>query len=305
MPVSTPQPIPEQRRHGRRTHGALRHHEHSFTRNNATNRPPLVDHGRMLDLLEFEGRLLVAATHDAHPDSPAAGVCGRTLAETVRHAGDQCEDTLTRMGTTASTASAVPKAPRKTAPNRTPPTDGSKRELAGRFTARLADLLAEFGTRPPTDPCPTWWPDDPSITFWIRRMLHATTMNRVDAQTAAGIPVTPVAADVACDGIDEALRLWFGYRLGVLGVTPSDAWSLSVVTHDYHWRVEADREHTTAMRAEPNSGSAEDGADGVITGAAPSVYLWLWGRLPNRMIGITGDHDAIAQLWSLLRLATR
>lgn len=296
MSAFTARSIPDRRRDGRSCRDVIRQHEHSSARGGAMNRPQWVDHGRMLDLLELEGRLLVAATHDPHPDSPVAGASGRTLAETIRHAGDLCADTLTWMGVADSATS------NGKASNGPAPPEDSKRELAGRFTARLADLLAEFGERPPAAVCPTWWPDDSSTTFWIRRMVHATTMNRVDVQTAAGIPVTPIAADLACDGIDEALRLWFGYRLRSLGVAPSRPWSLSVVAHDCHWVVEADHERTTAMRAEPGRSSEKDG---VITGEAPSVYLWLWGRLPNRMVDMAGDHDAIAQLWSLLRLATR
>jgi hypothetical protein len=35
-----------------------------------------------------------------------------------------------------------------------------------------------------------------------------------------------------------------------------------------------------------------------------TVYLWLWGRLPFTAVRITGDMDAVAALWALLRLAT-
>ncbi|WP_257233636.1 maleylpyruvate isomerase N-terminal domain-containing protein [Halopolyspora algeriensis] len=246
----------------------------------------------MLDLLGIEGQLLMAATHDAHPDSPVDGVSGRTLAETVRHAGDLCEDTLSWMN------GATPTVPRKKPPS----PESGKRALVGRFTAGLAELIAEFDARPPGDPCPTWWPEDSSVTFWIRRALHATTMNRVDAQTAAGIPMTPVAPDLACDGIDEILRLWFGYRLRTLGIAASGAWTLEVRAGEHRWMIEADREWMTATRAQPDRHGRKDG---VITGEASAVHLWLWGRLPARTVELTGDHDAIAQLWSLLRLATQ
>lgn len=43
----------------------------------------------------------------------------------------------------------------------------------------------------------------------------------------------------------------------------------------------------------------------VLSGEPPAVYLWLWGRLPDRAVTADGDPDAIAQLWGLLRLATR
>jgi hypothetical protein len=47
-------------------------------------------------------------------------------------------------------------------------------------------------------------------------------------------------------------------------------------------------------------------ADGEVTGTSMQLYRWLWGRIPDRDLPPpTGDHDAIAQLWALLRLATK
>lgn len=250
-----------------------------------------VDHGRMLELLGIEGQLLTAATHDAHQDLPVPGVSGRTAGETVRHAGDLCEDALSWMGSSgvATRRGAFPA-------------DAGLREATGRFTARLAELLAEFAMRPPGDTCPTWWPEDRSAGFWVRRMTHAMTVSRVDVQAAAGVEMTPIDTAVAVDGIDEALRLWLDYRLHTLGIVPTRFCSVGVHVAGHAWHVAMTPERASVVRSPDPDAS---GADGCVTGDPWAVYLWLWGRLPNRSVEVAGDPDAIAQLWGLLRLATR
>ena len=249
----------------------------------------LVDYGRMLDVLGSEGQLLAAATHDGHPAAPVAGAAGRSLLETVRNAGDLCEDALSWLGVAESAAQ-----------HWHVPADAGLPELTGRFTERLADLLARFGTRLPDEPCPTWWPEDHTVGFWLRRMVHATTVHRVDVQTAARVEVTPIDADVARDGIDEVLRLWFGYRLPALGIRASRTWTVRVDVDSRQWQVAA-----SPLHAEVSLAPAAGEVDGLITGDASAIYLWLWGRLPDRAVETSGDRDAIAQLWGLLRLATQ
>jgi hypothetical protein len=35
------------------------------------------------------------------------------------------------------------------------------------------------------------------------------------------------------------------------------------------------------------------------------IYLWSWGRLPDQSVRISGDQEAVGQLWALLRPATQ
>lgn len=249
-----------------------------------------IDHGRMLDLLASEGQLLTAATHDARGDFAVPGVSGRTLGETVRYLGDLCEDTLSWMGATEAAAR-----------NWVFPDDAGLREVTGRFTARLADLLAEFAMRPPDESCATWWPEEHSTSFWLRRMVHATTMGRVDVQTSASVELTPIDAGAAVDGIDEVLRVWLEYRLHALGIKGVRSCSVDVRAADQCWRVSTDPQRTTVTPV----GSGAQAASATLGGDAWAVYLWLWGRLPDRAVEVDGDPDAIAQLWGLLRLATQ
>lgn len=247
-----------------------------------------VDYGRMLDALGIEGRLLVPATRDVDPGILVPGASGRTVRETVLHLGDLYEDALSWLGASGP------------APRRTPAV--SLDAATDRLTARLAALLADFGTRDSGQSCPTWWPEDRTVDFWLRRMVHATALHRVDVQAAAGGDVTAIEPDIALDGVDEALTLWFGYRLNVLRIRPSRVCSVQVRAGDRRWLVTTGTTGGAVTRLGASDQSTEDGA---VDGDPQTVFRWLWGRLPDRVVGPTGDLDAIAQLWGLLRLATR
>jgi hypothetical protein len=245
----------------------------------------------MLDVLGVEARLLVEVVRRATPDVPVPGASGLTVRESVRHLGDVCEDTLSWLGTPESSARAWGLPP-----------EASLAAARDRCTARLADLLAEFGTRPATQRCPSWWPEDQTVGFWLRRMVHATTLHRLDIQSAIGVPPTPVAEDIALDGIDEILRAWFGHRLNALGIRPARVCSVRVEAAARRWWVETGTSHGVVTEPRGAEASAEEA---VVAGDPQSVLLWLWGRLPDRAIRTAGDLDAIAQLWGLLRLATQ
>lgn len=249
-----------------------------------------LDHERMLDRLSIEAQLLTAATHDVHTDTPVHNAAGRTVGQTLHLLGDLCEDVLCWL--------CSPEAERRW----DLPADPELPQLVGRFSVRLADLLAEFASRPPESRCPTWWPEDHTVGFWVRRMLHAVTVHRVDVQVAARVAVTEIDPTVATDGVDEVLRAWFDYRLRALGITATRSCSVGVHVPGRNWLVTADEEGTAVL------GSADVAAttpDAVVGGDPAAVYLWMWGRLPNRAVETSGDPDAIAQLWGLLQLATR
>jgi hypothetical protein len=247
-----------------------------------------IDHGRMLDALGIEGRLLVATARDAES---VAGTSGRAARDAVLRLGDLYEDALSWMGASDVSARDWALAP-----------DAVMRAATDRVVARLSGLLAEFGIRPATQPCATWWPEDRTVGFWLRRMVHATAVHRVDLQVAAGVDVTSIDRAIALDGIDEALTVWFGYRLNVLGIRPARVCTVQVRAGDQRWLVSTGPTHGSVRQLAATEQSTEDGA---IDADPQTVFLWLWGRLPDRVVRPTGDLDAIAQLWGLLRLATR
>ncbi|WP_137813481.1 maleylpyruvate isomerase family mycothiol-dependent enzyme [Gandjariella thermophila] len=249
----------------------------------------LIDYGRLLDVLGVQGELLADSARDVQPDLPVPGCPGLTTGETVRHVASVYRMVLgwLRDG----------RRPRQwqRAPNR-------DEDPADFLRSGLRALIDELAAHDPGEPCPTWWPEDTSYGFWYRRMAHETTVHRVDVQAAAGEgAVHPVPEDVAEDGVDEVLTLWFGHRLTVLGVSGSRRGQVAVRTGDRVWMTRVGPVGTAAWR----SAAATSVADAEVTGAPADVYLWLWGRRPVHQVRSSGDPDAVAQLWALLRLATR
>ncbi len=269
--------------------------------------PPLIDYGRMLELLGIEGRILMSATNEVARDAQVGGVSGLTVERTLCRVSECFADAAERIteplrAPGARPARSAAEGRVRCAPERTRVAEGAPADLA----SRLADLLAEFGTRHAHQPCATWQPGVDNVEFWLRRVLHTTAVHRVDVQTASGAPPAAIEPDLARDGVDEILQLWFRDRLNAMGATASTVWSVRIDVDDHSWIAGSGG---SSMRVERLNTPVCDGpastADAVVKGDAASTYLWLWGRLPDRAVRVGGDFDAVAQLWSLLRLATR
>ncbi|GLZ38623.1 maleylpyruvate isomerase N-terminal domain-containing protein [Actinokineospora sp. NBRC 105648] len=251
----------------------------------------LIDDDRLLDVLEAEGTLLAASAEGADHDRPVLSCPGLTLGETVRHVGSVYRMAVTWIRT----------GDRPTRWQRQPD-DGQSVEDYLRDGLRV--LLGELEAHRADEPCPSWHPDARHYGFWRRRMAHESTVHRVDVQSAAGGEVAEVAEEVAVDGVDEALTLWFTHRLAVLGVSGTRRASVAVRTAGHTWLTEVTTDSTAAAPVPPLAAST---ADATVTARPQELYLWLWGRRAvfGKDIQTEGDVDAVAQLWALLRLATR
>lgn len=253
-----------------------------------TMRRSLVDYGRLLDAVTLEGELLAQAATGARGDLPVPGCPGLTVGETVRHTGSLYREVLgwIRQG----------RAPQRR--ERGPDGDDA---VAFHTTGRR-ELVAELAAHQPDEPCATWYPDEQTYGFWRRRMAHDTTVHRIDVQGALGMHIGQVEAEFAADGIDEVLLVWFGHRLATLGMTATADGAVGIETASRGWLAVLGKVRSSARRVPLVDARA---ADAVVTGDPMAVYLWLWGRVPDRSVRISGDFDASAQLWSLLRLATQ
>lgn len=252
---------------------------------------PLIDYGRMLDVMGIEGELMLGAAAAALPSSAQAEVPGCpdvTLAETLRHVGTVHRETRqwVREG-------------RRPDQSWQSPSDG---DLVAFVRTGLSELLTELGRHDPAERCDTWWPADPTYGFWWRRMAHETTVHRVDVEAAAGGPVHAVDPEVALDGIDELLFFWFGYRLGERKISLRQRGVVALSAADRRWLAIMEPGRCTARRVEKAEALS---ADAMVSGEPMEIYLWSWGRLPDQSVRISGDQDAVGRLWALLRPATR
>jgi uncharacterized protein (TIGR03083 family) len=256
----------------------------------------LVDHDRLWEVLGAESEVLAASVRGARQEAVIPGCPGLTLGETARHVGSQYR-MVWRWLRDGQQPGAWQREP------------GPAQDLADFVRTGAAPLLVELAAHRPDEPAPTWWPDEPDYGFWRRRMAHETTVHRYDVQGAAGVVPDEVPDDIALDGIDEVLTLWFLHRLAVLGVSGTRDQVVLVRTGGLEWLTRAGAEHTSTRRpvdpVDADEPAAADVADATVSGDPMQVYLWLWGRRPDRAVDMEGSQDAIAQLWALLRLATR
>jgi uncharacterized protein (TIGR03083 family) len=257
----------------------------------------LINYDRLLHVMGAEAAVLADSVRGARKEAVIPGCPGLTLGETARHVGS-----LYRMVWHWIRDGQRPGEWQRD------PADGE--ELDAYVRSGAAPLLTELNRHPPDAECPTWWPADQTYGFWRRRMAHESTVHRFDVQGAAGMVPDEVPEDVALDGIDEVLTLWFEHRLAVLGVSGTRDQVVSVRAGGLEWLVRAGAGRTSTRRpgegpVGPDAGNGEDAAHAVVSGSAMQVYLWLWGRRPDRAVKFDGSRDATAQLWALLRLATR
>jgi uncharacterized protein (TIGR03083 family) len=172
------------------------------------------------------------------------------------------------------------------------------------------ELRAEFAQRAPAIGVPTWYDPDQTVGFWIRRMAQETVIHRIDAELAAGLPVTTVPVDLAVDGVDELLRCMLAYG--------SVEWPEEFAEMKGEHLAAGDGRDTITVTAGPASWTVrpspervevEDGAGDhpeiVVEGPPGPVLRWLWGRAGDDAVRLTGDPAWADYLRRMLAAVTR
>jgi uncharacterized protein (TIGR03083 family) len=181
-------------------------------------------------------------------------------------------------------------------PDPWPPEHLEAAEPLALFDDAHARLVEAFEAHGPAEPVRTWWPADQSVGFWVRRMAHETSVHRHDVERAAGEP-TPVAADLAVDGIDEVLALFLAGDWSDEPVETATGSRVVVSSGGHDWEVTLGRERVDLAR------SATGAATASVTGEPTAVLLWLWGRGP--LPGVEGEEAVVTELRDRLALATQ
>ena len=157
---------------------------------------------------------------------------------------------------------------------------------------RLADILAEAD---PDAPMYSWGADK-RVAFWIRRMLHETTVHRTDLEAALG-EQSRIAPAVAADAIDELLEILphaaflkpaindlhgDGETIH-LHATDTDAadgvpgeWLITLEPHGYRWS------HSHVKGAVAVRGTLQD------------LALFMYGRRRAQDLAVVGDTALLA-----------
>ncbi len=144
----------------------------------------------------------------------------------------------------------------------------------------------------------TWafLPASSPLAFWARRQAHETSVHRADAQQAAGVPLTPLPARFAADGVDELLTGFHSTARSALHADPPRTLRLHATdSPGADWTVRLTDGPPQTVRTPV--GDADGGpADCTVEGPAERLYLALWNRLPWDALKVTGD-PALPELW--------
>lgn len=156
-------------------------------------------------------------------------------------------------------------------------------------------LYSALAALPPETPVSTWSPHEATALFWRRRMVHETAIHALDVLTALSTgPAWSVPDPVAWDGVDEALRLWLGVRLGDrLG---GSGWVVRLDAGGRTWLV------ALGQRVQVSDGPGA--ADARVNASPATLYAWLWGRVGDDALEISGDAAVVGQLRRALARAT-
>lgn len=195
---------------------------------------------------------------------------------------------------------------RTQAPAEWPPEPAPERDEIAWFLAALDTLRVELVERGPDAPSYTWWPGDQSVGFWHRRMALETAVHRVDVESAFD-DLTPVADDLAVDGVDEVLERFLCGGSWVDDVSPEEwgdvspnagaGMSVLVKTGGASWRVTMQPDRIDFER------DADQG-DATVSGPPSEVLLWLWRRQSSG-VSLYGDREALDALRGRLLIATQ
>jgi uncharacterized protein (TIGR03083 family) len=253
-----------------------------------------MDASRLMVCLADEYALLRAAVSAAPDVAPVPSCPGWTAADLVAHV---TEVYLHKAETML----------RGEWPTPWPP-DLSGEEPLAALDRSYAELVTEFAARAPDEYALTWYEPDQSVGFWIRRMAQETVIHRVDAELAAGLPVTPAAADLALDGVDEGLKVMLAYDFArypedfaeAARDDPKGA-AIAVVGGERAWLV---RPSPTEVAVEDETADrAVEQAETVVSGSPDELLRWVWGR--GGEVSVTGDPGHAAYLRKLVSLATQ
>ncbi|MGN6688220.1 MAG: maleylpyruvate isomerase family mycothiol-dependent enzyme [Actinomycetales bacterium] len=252
----------------------------------------------LLTAVEREGALLLRAARAAGLGVPVPSCPGWTVEDLVRHTAQVYEHKVQciRLG----------------APPEPWPPDRSAAEPLAWFAAALDAVVDELRSHEASDSAWTWFPEDQTVGFWIRRMAQETLIHRVDAELAAQAAhalseISPIDPALAVDGIDELLAVfldddWSEWP-GSASAPPPFTVVVTTTAHprpDETWRLLLEPSRVSAVR---ESGGAA--ADVTVAGPPAEVLLWLWARGGDDAVTVTGDEGLQQALRDRLTAATQ
>ena len=221
----------------------------------------MLDRENYLAHLRGDAAAMVSALR-LGPDAPVPACPGWSVAQLVVHTGR-----VHRMAS-AVVARGLSERPGSEVIGK-PPTDPAA--LTAWFEDGVEGLIDALAACRPTDPAWNFTGSNQVMNFWVRRQAHETSIHRCDAQSALG-SATPIATDLALDGVDELFDL---LATQLARAKPTAATGGSVHLHatngDGEWTVEITEGHVQVEKGHSKG-------DAAVRGTASELNLLVWGR---------------------------
>jgi uncharacterized protein (TIGR03083 family) len=229
-----------------------------------------------------QNRVFAQTVFSSEPETPIPTCPGWTLRHLVRHVG-RAHRWAAQIVTTGADVSLDPR----TVPDGKPP-DGADGTLAWLQASPEILLNAVAHAGGPERIVATFSGRRPA-QWWIRRLLHETTVHRADAALAVNEPYE-LPPEIAADGIDE----WLGRlveRQWPADPPIEDGGQVNLIATDVgaNWTLFR-RGNELSLRRTP----AEAMADVSVVGSATGLFLALFRRLDTGESGcrVEGNDDA-------------
>ena len=239
-----------------------------------------VDHPSLVAAVRTEAAALTFALEGGGMDDVVPTCPGWEVRDLAIHIGQFCGRWSLVLG--ESTGRAAPPLP-------DPPDDG---ELVPWVTDSLVTLLDQLESTPAATPVKTWFGSDRSAGFVARRSAHELAVHRFDAQAARGI-CTPIATELAADGIDEVLDVLLTFREApapgsnrVLCLRSSELGS--------EWSITLGPDQVEVERRTQDQAPAE-GSDVVVSGTTSDLELTLYHRPTLSPVDVHGDYTVLEE----------
>ena len=237
------------------------------------------------------GAETIAAVVESDPSHQVPNCPGWDVGDLARHVGllyMRVTEQVRRRSPEAVRSSELPPAP-------------TGRALA-QWVRQAADgLLQALAVTDDDAPAGSWRDRSVPAGFWRRRLAHEIVVHRVDVEDALGWSAD-LDADLAVDGVDEALELFLPFSISSEAWPPGGVlWLVRADGPEQWWIVPGSGDvHTRRLPAEGVPPQWPPGEATRVEAPATELFLVCWGRRVPPGTAVTGEPVSLEQWLGVL-----
>jgi uncharacterized protein (TIGR03083 family) len=157
-----------------------------------------------------------------------------------------------------------------------------------------AALLHELASRDDAEPKWSWWSPDLTVGFTRRMQTYEATMHRVDAELTAGVPVSPIARDVAAGAIDHSVDVMWGWKPDAATYEATSVVEFVASDTGQRWLVEVGSWATPGDDGPMATRATAGEPTATVTAPVVDLALWAWTRGAGAQV--EGQPESVAAL---------